>query len=203
MTPPRYPIPAGTIRTTLRVANSRFITTVGPAQTVDEAKATIDSIRAEMPDATHHVFGYRIGYGASVTEGMSDDGEPSGTAGRPTLAVLRGADLGDIVLVTTRYFGGTKLGTGGLVRAYTEAAQSALEALPRTERVEKRRGLVEVPYSHYEQIKRAIDTQGGAIISADFAGAVTLEIEFPEDTVQGINNALTELSAGKIHVIWD
>src|SRR5690606_20988905 len=85
-TEPRW-VPAGTARIEIRVVNSRFIGTAGPAASVDEAKAFIAGVRAEMPDATHHVFAYVIGHGATKIEGMSDDGEPSGTAGRPTLAV--------------------------------------------------------------------------------------------------------------------
>ncbi len=128
----RYPIPAETARVEIRVVNSRFIATIGEARSAEEARAFIDGVRGEFHDATHNVYAFRAGYGASVTEGMSDDGEPPGTAGRPALAVLRGADLGDVVLVVTRYFGGTKLGTGGLVRAYTEfGAGGAGSAAPR------------------------------------------------------------------------
>ncbi len=108
------------------MSNSRFIAHLAPAASVEEAKAFIDQIRAEYADATHNVPAYVIGYGASVTAHCNDDGEPAGTAGRPILAVLQGSGLGDVVLVVTRYFGGTKLGTGGLVRAYTEAAQAVL-----------------------------------------------------------------------------
>src|SRR5688572_19497440 len=115
----RYPIPAETTRVEIRVVNSRFIATIAEARTAEDAHAFIAAIRAEFANASHNVYAFRAGYGASVIEGMSDDGEPSGTAGRPALSVLRGADLGDVVLVITRYFGGTKLGTGGLVRAYT------------------------------------------------------------------------------------
>jgi putative IMPACT (imprinted ancient) family translation regulator len=79
-----------------------------------------------MPNASHHVYAFRVGHGNSIIEGMSDDGEPTGTAGPPVLAVLRGTQIGDIIVIVTRYFGGTKLGTGGLVRAYPEAAQIAL-----------------------------------------------------------------------------
>src|SRR5690606_40057186 len=104
METPRYPIPAQTTRVELRIVNSRFIATAGEARTVEEAKAFIDAIREEFHDATHNVYAYRVGYGATVTEGMSDDGEPAGTAGRPALTVLRGADLGDVVVVVTRYF---------------------------------------------------------------------------------------------------
>jgi uncharacterized YigZ family protein len=113
----RYLIPAGTVRVETEVSRSRFIATLGMAETAEAARAFIAGVRAEMPDASHHVYAFRVGYGASVIEGLSDDGEPSGTSGPPIMAVLRGAPVGDVVLVVTRYFGGTKLGTGGLVRA--------------------------------------------------------------------------------------
>src|SRR5262245_55787241 len=106
-------VPAARARAEIRAANSRFIATAGPAESVDAARAFVAAVRAERPDATHHVYAYVIGHGATTTLGMSDDGEPSGTAGRPALAVLRGSGLGDAVLVITRYFGGTLLGTGG------------------------------------------------------------------------------------------
>src|SRR5512143_478609 len=106
MSEPRY-IPAERARAEIRVVNSRFIADIAPAATVEEAKAFVAAIRAEMPDATHHVYAYIVGHGATTTLGMSDDGEPPGTAGRPAMAVLRGSGLGDVALVVTRYFGGT------------------------------------------------------------------------------------------------
>ncbi|RPI92248.1 MAG: YigZ family protein, partial [Chloroflexi bacterium] len=99
-----YPIPARTIRIENEVVNSRFIATIGRADSVEEAKRFIQSVRHEMPDATHHVYAFKVGYGGSVTEGMSEYGGPSGTAGPSVLAVLRGADIGDVVIVVTRYF---------------------------------------------------------------------------------------------------
>ncbi|MFN2242462.1 MAG: IMPACT family protein, partial [Anaerolineae bacterium] len=114
----RYPIPARETRTEIQVLNSRFIATAAPVFSVEEAKAFVTRIRDEFADATHNVPAYLVGYGASVVAHCTDDGEPSGTAGRPALAVLRGSGLGDVAVVVTRYFGGTKLGTGGLVRAY-------------------------------------------------------------------------------------
>src|SRR5688572_27285209 len=101
----RYHIPAGTQRSEIVVVNSRFITTIGCVQSTEAVKAFLDQTRSEMPDASHHVYAFRVGYGNSITEGMSDDGEPSGTAGPPVLAVLRGADIGDVIVVVTRYFG--------------------------------------------------------------------------------------------------
>src|SRR3954468_24634252 len=135
--PPKL-IPAGPARTEIRASNSRFIANVAPAATVEAARAFIAEVRAEMPDATHHVYAYIVGHGATTTLGMSDDGEPAGTAGRPVMAVLRGSGLGDTALVVTRYFGGTLLGTGGLVHAYGDAAKAVLAALPREEKVERR-----------------------------------------------------------------
>lgn len=202
-TTPRYPIPAGTIRVETRVVNSRFIATIGEARTAEEARAFIDTLRQEFADATHNVYAFRVGYGASVTEGMSDDGEPSGTAGRPALAVLRGADLGDVVLVITRYFGGTKLGTGGLVRAYTQSAQEALAALPRTERIERCSGQLTVPYALYERVKMLVEAHSGAIDKEDFGGEVDLRVVFPVDSCSGFDAALAELSAGRLGVDWE
>ncbi len=199
----RYPIPAATTRVEIVVVNSRFIATIGEVRTVEEAKAFIERVRAEFPDATHNVSAFRVGYGASVIEGMSDDGEPAGTAGRPALAVLRGADLGDVGLVITRYFGGTKLGTGGLVRAYTSAAQEALAALPRAERVERRTGLVSLPYSLYQPVRHVVEAHAGEIVARDFAGEVTLTVVFAADECAGFEAALAELSAGRLAVVWE
>lgn len=198
----RYPIPAETTRVEIVVVNSRFIATIAESRTADQARAFIDGVRHEFHDATHNVYAFRAGYGGSVTEGMSDDGEPPGTAGRPALSVLRGADLGDVVLVITRYFGGTKLGTGGLVRAYTEAAQAALEALPRAERVDYREGLLAIPYSLYERVKLLAAAHMGQIESEEFAGDVTLTLRFPADECAAFDAALAELSAGQIEVLW-
>jgi uncharacterized YigZ family protein len=203
MTPTRYPNPPSTARAEHIVVNSRFIATIGEARTVQDAKAFIDAVRSEFSDATHNVFAYICGYGPSTTEGMSDDGEPSGTAGRPALTVLRGSGLGDVVVVITRYFGGTKLGTGGLVRAYTQSAQAALEVLPRAERVELRRGLLEIPYPIYERAKLLVDACGGRIETEEFGTAVVLTLEFAVDLMARFEADLQELTAGKIEVLWD
>src|SRR5262245_11570291 len=100
--PTRYPTPAGVHRSEITVINSRFITTIYPVVSVGAVKERLAEIRSEMPDASHHVYAFRVGFGNSVTEGMSDDGEPSGTAGPPVMAVLRGASVGDILVVVTR-----------------------------------------------------------------------------------------------------
>lgn len=199
----RYPIPAETTRIELRIENSRFIATIGEARTAEDARAFIDLIRDEFADASHNVYAFRTGYGGSVTEGMSDDGEPSGTAGRPALSVLRGADLGDVVVVITRYFGGTKLGTGGLVRAYTESAQEALAALPITERVERRLGMIGIPYPLYERVKLLVAAHHGEISDEEFGADVVLSAVFAIDDCEGFDAALTELTSGRIQTLWN
>lgn len=193
-----YEVPAGTIRIENRVVNSRFIATVGPAHSVEEAKAFIAAVRAEMPDATHHVYAFKVGYGSSVIEGMTDDGEPSGTAGPPVLAVLRGADLGDVVIVVTRYFGGTKLGTGGLVRAYGNAAREALAALPRERRIPKATIGLEFPYPFFEQIQRLLARHHAEIQEQSFGAEVTLFARLPVDNLPALTAEVSELTAGRV-----
>jgi uncharacterized YigZ family protein len=196
-----YRIPAQQHRSEIVVVNSRFITTISHADTPAAAKIFIGQIRAEMPDASHHVYAFRAGYGNSMIEGMSDDGEPTGTSGPPSLAVLRGADIGDIALVTTRYFGGTKLGTGGLVRAYTEAAQTALATLPTELKAPKIQLGVDIPYSFYESVKRLVEQTQGVIDEEVFADVVTLFITFIQDDAPPFIEQLTTLTAGQVQPV--
>ena len=180
------------------VSNSRFIASVARANTVDEAKQFLASVRQEMPDASHHVYAFRVGHGNSIIEGMSDDGEPSGTGGPPVLAVVRGSDIGDIVIVVTRYFGGTKLGTGGLVRAYGDAARSALESLKTERKIERKTVGIEMPYSFYQPIRRLIEEHEGMVDEEDFAADVTILAKFPLDQVETFAHAVIELTAGNV-----
>lgn len=197
-----YYRPAETHRTEITVVNSRFITTAGCAETPDAARTFIQQIRDEMPDASHHVYAFRAGYGNSITEGMSDDGEPAGTSGPPTLAVVRGSDIGDIVLVTARYFGGTKLGTGGLVRAYTEAAQTVLATLPTEWKAPRLQIGMDLPYSLYDPVKRLLSTYDDIHIDDEiFTGDISLIVTILRDDLRVIQAAVTELSAGQIEII--
>ena len=162
-------IPERETRTEIVVVNSHFIATVAPAFTVGEARAFIDRIRSEYADASHHVPAYLVGHGASVIAHCHDDGEPSGTAGRPVLAVLRGSGLGDVVAVVTRYFGGTKLGTGGLVRAYGDAIREALSVLPRAMRVATHAVEITAPYGYFERLRLLVAEHDGQMLREGFA----------------------------------
>ena len=197
----RYPIPAGEAEVELQIKNSRFIGRAGYAPSVNTAKAFIAQIKTEHPACNHAVYAFAVGHGATVTHGMSDAGEPSGTAGRPALAVVKGSDLGDVTVVIVRYFGGTKLGTGGLVKAYTETAQLALAELPITEKVERQSVLVAVPYPLYEQTRRLVDTHNGRVDDEEFTTDITLTLNFIVDDLPAFEAKLAELSAGQVGVV--
>ena len=200
---PPYPIPAGEVRVETVVVNSRFVCVLAEARTATDAHDFVKRIKAEYPDASAHAYAFRAGHGASVTEGCNDGGEPSGTAGKPMLAVLRGTDLGDVAAVVVRYFGGTKLGTGGLVRAFSGALKAGLEALPRTERITRIRGRCGLPYALYERARLLVAARGGAIVAEDFGAEVTLDVLFPEDAQAGFGAAMQELSGGAVRVVWE
>ena len=193
-----YLVPLREIRHEQTVVNSRFIATLAPAFSTDEARAFIKRIREEFVNASHNVPAYIIGGGNTVTEYFSDDGEPSGTSGRPALTVLRGSGLGDVVLVVTRYFGGTLLGTGGLVKAYTEAAQSVVNTVERGRRVPVHVAMAAIPYNLLERLRLLVLKHHGEVLGEDYAGDITLTLQFPVEDFAALQSDLRELSAGKI-----
>jgi len=195
-----YSIPLSETRCEHVVVNSRFIATLAPAFTVEEARAFIARVKKEFSDASHNVPAFIIGGGNTVTEFCSDDGEPSGTSGKPALAVLQGSGLGDAVVVVTRYFGGTLLGTGGLVKAYTESTQMVVNAVERGRRVPVHVAMVVIPYSLLKRVRLMVGRNGGEVLGEDFAEDVTLTLQFPVESMGGFQSQLQELTAGKIKV---
>ena len=193
-----YLIPATETRVEIRVLNSRFIATIVPAFSVEEARQFVARVREEMGDASHHVPAFLIGHGATVTAHCSDDGEPSGTAGRPALAVLQGSGLGDVAVVVTRYFGGTKLGTGGLVRAYGDAVRAVLDAVPRAARVPTHTVMLAVPYAFLERARLLIAAHNGRTDDEDFAADVTITARFAVPDFPPFQEALQEASHGSL-----
>jgi uncharacterized YigZ family protein len=198
----RYPIPAGRARIEELILRSRFITTAAPAATVDEARAFIAAMRAEYSDATHNCYAFVAGPPGSTAQiGMSDDGEPGGTAGRPMLAVLLGCGVGEIAAVVTRYFGGTKLGTGGLVRAYSGGVKAVLTVLPVQEKIILRTVLASGPYSWVTPVARLLPAFEAHVADQQFAADVTWRINVPEEQARALAAALVELSHGEIEVV--
>jgi len=197
----KYPVPAAALRREMSVNNSRFIASLAPAFQVEEAKAFIQQVRSEFSDATHNVPAFLIGYGASVIAHCSDDGEPSGTAGRPALAVLRGSGLGDVAVVVTRYFGGTLLGTGGLVRAYGDAVRLVVNAASRAMRLLTYTVMLGLPYAFFEKTRSLVSAHQGQVLDEQFAAEVTITARFVTEDLPAFQSALKDLSAGTLQAI--
>jgi uncharacterized YigZ family protein len=190
-------VPAQEARVEIMVVNSRFIATAGPALSLDMAKALVARVRAEYPDATHHVTAFVIGHGNTTVTHCHDDGEPSGTAGRPVLAVLQGSGLGDVAAVVTRYFGGTKLGTGGLVRAYGDAVRGVLAILPRARKVATHTVRIKTPYHSFERVRRLLAAHQGQIMEQGFGAEVVLTARLAVDELDAVQDAIRETFSGE------
>lgn len=179
---------------------SRFIASLAHVETEDEALAFLEEIRAANRMARHNVYAYILregGAGAAGRVRYSDDGEPQKTAGLPTLEVLQHAGLTDVACVVTRYFGGILLGTGGLVRAYTQATQAGVEAarLVVVSRCVDLR--IRIAYARYEQLLRILEESGAKVLSTDFADAVTVRARMLDGTQEPLLAALTALERGQ------
>jgi uncharacterized YigZ family protein len=191
-------IPLEAARAGIVVVNSRFIASLEPVQTVVAARDFIARIRAEFPDATHHVPAFIIGGGNTTTEYCSDDGEPSGTSGRPLLAVLKGSGLGDVAVVVTRYFGGTLLGTGGLVKAYTEAGKAVLAVTRRASLAETGRFEFDLPYPLFDRFKVLAEELGALIVDQRFEEIIHLAVELPLADREVFEARVLSLSSGAV-----
>lgn len=175
---------------------SRFIGYAKPVATQDEAVAFISEIKTKHWDATHNVYAYVI-----REEGVSrysDDNEPQGTAGIPTLDAIRKRGITDCVIVVTRYFGGTLLGAGGLVRAYSAAAKAAIDAAGEREMILCSACALKCSYGLYGRLPALIAKHGGSIDSSDFADDVRIAFHLPCDSLAAFNKALSEESSGQI-----
>ncbi len=175
---------------------SRFIATVAPVENEEEAAAFIESVKKKYYDARHNCPAFVIGRNKELTR-CSDDGEPSGTAGKPILEVLLGAGLTNVAVVVTRYFGGTLLGTGGLVRAYTQAAQEGIAAC---KTATMRYGVtirIETDYTDLGKIQHLLGNKEIPIISSDYTDKVVLTIQIPEEEADSLMKELTETTAAR------
>ena len=188
-----YIIPAGYGEAEYIDKKSRFIGQVQHAESVSEAMAFVESVRRKHADATHNVWAYVLADGQMR---WSDDGEPGGTSGQPTLNVFRSANVCDVVCVVTRYFGGILLGSGGLVRAYSKAASMALEAAGRARMAEWQSVAVECSYAHYERLRRLLEGEGAQDMAGDFAEFVTDTSLLPAGAPEQIGGRITDMTAG-------
>ena len=195
---PRYPIPAQEFRVEIEIERSRFITTVQEVCSQEEAQAFVAKLKAEFPDANHNCWAYLIGPpGSSDRIGLSDDGEPHGCAGRPMLTCIQHCGLGDVAVVVTRYFGGIKLGKGGMVKAYTAAVQTALDQIPRCERVDWCEFAATFDYALVTPFERSLAGYEAETLTTDYAAQVCFHVRLPEEQVEKFLAMFADLTAGQ------
>jgi len=202
MASPRYPIPAEMFRCEIEVKHSRFIATVTATETTEAALDFISQIKHEFPDATHNCWAYLIGPPGSTDRiGLSDDGEPHGVAGKPMLTTIQHSGIGDISVVVTRYFGGTKLGKGGMVKAYTLAVKTALDGLKITEKIDWLTLEVKAGYQLLDSIERLLPEFEVKLLEKQFSDQIILKLQLPEEYREHFTTRLTDLSSGQIELV--
>ncbi len=184
----------------LVVKKSVFIGYASPANSEEDAKAFIEKIRAHHSDATHNVSAYLINNGRNFALRYDDDGEPKGSAGKPVLKVIQNRGLTNVVVVVTRYFGGIKLGYGGLVKAYSDAASLAIENARIVEVYETERFEVTFPYNLFHTIKETVDKAGGRVIKEEYGELVKFTVETRKGYAEKLIELLTEKTKGRIRV---
>ncbi|MDT0610978.1 YigZ family protein [Streptomyces lancefieldiae] len=177
------------------INRSRFLCALAPAATEQEAQEFIAGVRKEHADATHNCWAYVIGADAAVQK-ASDDGEPGGTAGVPMLQMLLRRDMRYVVAVVTRYYGGVKLGAGGLIRAYGGAVGEALDDLGTLTRRRFRLATVTVDHQRAGKLQNELRTAGRAVRDVRYDEVVTLEIGLPEADVEAFRSWLADATAG-------
>lgn len=198
--------PADTITTVVgsataaigRIKGARFIGDIARVENEQSARAFLESVREREPSATHHCWAFRLGSGRALS---SDDGEPRDTGGPPILRRIEGAGLSDVAVVVTRYYGGTNLGRGGLIRAYGDAAarvidEATIEARPVMVRLE-----IDYPYELAGRIEGAITAAGAERDAARFAEGITASVSVPIAGVDGLVSSIVELSAGSVRPV--
>ncbi len=201
MTQTRYPIPANTLRCEIDVQRSRFIATIEQVETQDEALAFVARVKQEFPTANHNCWAFICGAPGSTDRiGLSDDGEPHGVAGKPMLTTLQHSGIGDIAVVVTRFFGGIKLGKGGMVKAYTLAVQTAIEQLPLAEKVDWRYIRCIIPYSLLTVVKRLLPDYESELLGESFSADITLSLRLPTEQFHALSLRLTDISSGQIQI---
>ncbi|SDR88967.1 YigZ family protein [Corynebacterium timonense] len=196
-TPYELPRPGQVVEHEIEIKRSRFITRIARAQNEDEARAVIASAREDYPDARHHcsAYIYRV-EGAQPVERSSDDGEPAGTAGIPMLETLRGSGLFDVAAVVTRYFGGTKLGTGGLVSAYSTSVSEALDMVERVTRSPKRLGQVALPHADAGRVEGELRAVGVDVIDVEYATLARYTLAFAPEDIERVREKIAAATRG-------
>lgn len=175
-----YATPADSVEIEYEIKKSRFIARASAAADRQQAMALLADMRAAYPDARHHCWAYLLGNPESAASAaMGDDGEPSGTAGKPILNVLQHKGVGDVMVVVARYFGGIKLGAGGLVRAYSSAAQQAMEVLPTQQAIAMAEQLLSADFATEQSIRHWLSQQQGEVLAIEYGEQITMRVQVP------------------------
>jgi len=184
----------------MKVQRSRFLALAFPVTSERDIKAYLDDTARRYHDARHLCFAYKLGVGRETITRKSDGGEPSGTAGDPLLLALGKHDLTDVLVIVVRYFGGIKLGTGGLARAYGQAGASALAAAALRKVPLGRLFAIRFPYAHEKTIRRLLETMGGILLDQQYGEVVSWRIMLPHSVWRGFATTLNDLTAGGVRL---
>ncbi|MDT8702837.1 IMPACT family protein [Kluyvera ascorbata] len=195
-------IPAEPVTFVEEIKKSRFITLLAHTDGVVAAKAFVESVRAEHPDARHHCVAWVAGRPDDSQQlGFSDDGEPAGTAGKPMLAQLMGSGVGEITAVVVRYYGGILLGTGGLVKAYGGGVQQALNLLTTQIKTLLTEYTLLCEYGQLAGIESLVGQYAGQIVASDYQASVQLRIALPQAKVHDFSARLADFSRGSLQLL--
>jgi len=194
-----YSIPAEPVSFSEEIKKSRFITLLQPTCGIEAAKAFVQLVKNEHPAARHHCWAFVAGPpNDSQQLGFSDDGEPAGTAGKPILGQLMGSGVGEITAVVVRYYGGIKLGTGGLVRAYGNGVQQALKLLHVQMKIPQSEFLLQCDYGQIALVESLLHQVGGEVVHSEYGAAVDLRLALPTTEASQIATRLFDISRGTL-----
>jgi uncharacterized YigZ family protein len=186
---PTYPTPSDTVEVETEVKKSRFIARATKVTSREAALAFVEQARRDFPDARHHCWAYLLGNPSSASNAaQNDDGEPSGTAGKPILNVIQHKGVGDVVVVVIRYFGGIKLGAGGLVRAYSGAAEAAMSRLPVEQAIAMQQVTLAMDFAKEQLLRHWLNQNQGEAERVDYAEQVVMVVSVPQGQVEELTD---------------
>ena len=191
---------SGVYEAEIKIKGSKFISTICAVTSLDEAENFIHELSKKYYNATHNCYAFRVRTKTQVIERLSDAGEPSGTAGPPIMDVLRGRDLYNVAVVVTRYFGGTKLGKGGLVRAYRDSTKEVIEIAKIVKKINYKKLKLIFGYDLTGLVMRMIEQFKGRVVASQYNADVEIDAELPDSSVQKFRDELVESSSGQISI---
>jgi len=196
-----YLVPSAELVIEEEIKHSRFISVLFHCQSYDELKCVLTNVRSDYPGASHYCYAFVAAEPENcIAIGSSDDGEPAGSAGRPMLATLQGANVGEIGAIVVRYFGGTKLGVGGLVRAYSSGVKQGLTLLQTELKQIRYPGSLVCEYNQLKDVEYLLSQYDAVVVDRSFAEKVTLLFEIPKRYQERLNLGLATMSQGMLSV---